>query len=169
MTFNLVREPWIRCVGLDRPVGLAEALASAHELAEIVDESPLVVAALHRLLLAILHRNLGPRDTETWGGLWRQRRFPAEVLEAYWTKWESRFNLFDDTHPFYQSASITKRDEPRTTAILEFHRSSGGNATLADHTTDDRSPVMSPAEAARALITHQTFALGGGGQLPEEL
>ena len=164
MTFNLIREPWIRCVDLDgqvRVVGLADALASSHELAEIVDESPLVVAALHRLLLAILHRNFGPRDTETWGGLWKQRRFPSEVLQAYWTKWESRFDLFDDAHPFYQSATITERDGSSTTGILEFHRSSGGNATLADHATDDRSPVMTPAEAARALITHQTFALGG--------
>ena len=164
MTFNLIREPWIRCVDLDgqvRVVGLADALASAHKLAEITDESPLVIAALHRLLLAILHRNLGPPDTETWGNLWKQDRFPSELLEAYWTTWESRFNLFDDIYPFYQSASISVNDEPRTTAILEFHRSSGGNATLADHTTDDRSPVMSPAEAARALITHQTFALGG--------
>jgi CRISPR system Cascade subunit CasA len=108
LTFNLVREPWIRCADLDgqvRVVGLAEAMASPHELSGVADESPLVTAALHRLLLAILHRNLGPRDTETWGDLWKQCCFPSEVLEAYWTKWESRFDLFDDTHPFYQSAS----------------------------------------------------------------
>ena len=160
--FNLIREPWICCVSVDgRPVGLAEALASAPRISEITDESPLVVAALPRLLLAILHRNFGPRDSEAWGDLWKRRRFPSEVLEAYWEKWESRFDLFDDTHPFYQSATITERDGPRTTGIIEFHRSSGGNATLADHTTDDQSPVMTPAEAARALTSHQTFALGG--------
>jgi CRISPR system Cascade subunit CasA len=163
--FNLIREPWIRCVDLDGqvrpPVGLAEALASSHVFAGIVDESPLVMAALHRLLLAILHRNLGPRDSETWGDLWKQRRFPSDVLEAYWTKWESHFDLFDDTHPFYQSATITERDGPGTIAKLQFHRSAGNNATLVDHTTDDLPPAMQPAEAARALVTHQTFALGG--------
>jgi CRISPR system Cascade subunit CasA len=165
LTFNLVREPWIRCVDLGgqiRVVGLTEALASSHVFAEIVDESPLVMAALHRLLLAILHRNLGPRDTKAWGCLWKQRSFPPEVLEAYWTKWESRFDLFDETYPFYQSASISLNDEPRTVSTLEFHRSSGNNATLADHTTDDRSPVMTSAEAARALVAHQTFALAVG-------
>ncbi len=164
LTFNLIREPWISCVRLDgqvRSVGLAEALASSPEISEITDESPLVVAALHRLLLAILHRNLGPPDTGTWGRLWRQGCFPAGVLETYWTRWESHFDLFHDTHPFYQSAAITESDEPRTTGILESQRSSGNNATLADHTTDDRSPVMTPAEAARALVAHQTFALGG--------
>ena len=164
MTFNLIREPWIRCVNSDghaRVVGLAEALASSQVFAEIVDESPLVIVALHRLLLAILHRNLGPRDTETWGHLWKQGRFPSEVLEAYWTKWESRFDLFDDTHPFYQSATITERDGPSTIAKLQFHRSAGNNPTLVDHTTDDLPPAMQPAEAARALVTHQTFALGG--------
>jgi CRISPR system Cascade subunit CasA len=163
-TFNLIREPWIGCVRLDgkvHSVGLAEALASAHEISGITDESPLVVAALHRLMLAILHRNLGPRDTETWGALWRQGCLATDVLELYWMKWESRFDLFSDVQPFYQSASITTSDEPRTMSILEFHRSAGNNATLADHTTDDRSPGMTPAEAARALITHETFALGG--------
>jgi len=164
LTFNLIRERWICCVGLDgqvRPVGLAEALASCHEISAITDESPLVVASLHRLLLAILHRNVGPKDTEVWGELWRQGCFPADVLEAYWTRWESHFDLFHETRPFYQSATITEKDEPRTTGILEFHRSSGNNATLADHTTDDRPPAMTAAEAARALVTHQTFALGG--------
>lgn len=161
-TFNLIREPWIGCVSADgRPVGLAEALASAHRISEITDESPLVVAALHRLLLAILHRNFGPRDSEAWGGLWKQRRFPSEGLETYWTKWESRFDLFGDTHPFYQSATITERDGPNTIAKLQFHRAAGNNATLVDHTTDRLPPAMQPAEAARALVTHQTFALGG--------
>jgi CRISPR system Cascade subunit CasA len=164
VTFNLIHEPWIRCVGLDGQicvVGLEQALASSHEIAQIADESPLVIAALHRLLLAILHRNLGPRDTETWGNLWKEGRFPPGGMEAYWTRWESHFDLFDETYPFYQSASISVNDEPRTVSTLEFHRSSGNNATLADHTTDDRSPVMTSAEAARALVAHQTFALGG--------
>ncbi len=164
LTFSLIRESWICCVRMDgqvRSVGLTEALASAHEISELADESPLVVASLHRLLLAILHRNFGPPDTETWGALWRHGCFPADILEPYWKRWESHFDLFHDTHPFYQSSAITENDEPRTTGILEFHRSSGNNATLADHTTDERSPMMTSAEAARALVAHQTFALGG--------
>ena len=83
------------------------------------------------------------------------------VWQEYWAHWETHFDLFHDTRPFYQSAAITEDDEPRTTGILEFHRSSGNNATLVDHTTDDRPPVMAAAEIARALVTHQTFALGG--------
>ena len=164
LTFNLIREPWICCVGLAGPVppvGLADVLASSREISAITDESPLVVASLHRLLLAILHRNFGPRDTETWGELWRKGCFPADVLEAYWTRWESHFDLFHDTHPFYQSAAITEKDKPRSTGILEFHRSSGNNATLADHTTDKRLRPMTAAAAARALVAYQTFALSG--------
>ncbi|HNY40729.1 MAG TPA: type I-E CRISPR-associated protein Cse1/CasA [Bryobacteraceae bacterium] len=164
LTFNLIQEPWIRCLNLDgqvRSVGLADALASAQGISEITDDSPLVVAALHRLLLAILHRNLGPRDSDAWGEMWRRGYFPSDVLHSYWEKWGKRFDLFDETYPFYQLSSITETDEPRTTGILEFHRSSGNNATLADHTTDARTQGMSPVEAARALVTHQTFALGG--------
>ncbi len=162
--FNLLREPWIRCVDLEgkpRSVGLAEVIQSAHELRAIVDESPLVVAALHRLILAILHRNLGPKDTETWGILWKQHQFPAEVFDSYWQKWESRFDLFHETHPFYQTASITKEDGPKPLSILEFHRASGNNATLFDHTVDDSWPAMTPFAAASALVAHQTFALSG--------
>jgi CRISPR system Cascade subunit CasA len=136
-------------------------LASSQEISEITDESPLVVASLHRLLLAILHRNLGPPDTETWGRLWRQGCLPAAVLDTYWTKWESNFDLLHDTHPFYQSAAITESDEPRTMSILEFHRASGNNATLVDHTTDGQSRPITAPEAARALVAYQTFALCG--------
>jgi CRISPR system Cascade subunit CasA len=164
LTFNLVHEPWICCVELDgrvRAAGLADVLNAAHEIAEITDESPLVLAALHRLLLAILHRNVGPRDTDSWGELWRRGAFPSDVLGQYWTRWESHFNLFDAVNPFYQSASITESDDPRSIGILEFHRASGNNATLVDHTTDEQSPAITPAGAARALVTHQTFALGG--------
>ena len=164
LNFNLVREKWIPCLlpnGTVQSYGLAEVLSRAHEITEITDESPLVVASLHRLLLAIVHRIFGPNDTEAWGALWQAGCFPAEPLNAYWEKWEHRFNLLDETAPFYQSAAITEADDPKRTNILEFQRSAGNNATLFDHTTDDSCSPMNLPLAARALMTHQTFSLGG--------
>ncbi len=163
-TFNLVREPWIYCAepsGRVVSVGLAELLRRSDELVEIVDESPLVIAALYRLVITILHRNLGPRNTTDWKELWAGRKLPDECLAAYWERWGHRFDLFDEEFPFFQTSSISLEDEPRSVATLVFHVSSGNNATLVDHTVDERPLALSPAAAARALIAHQAFALAG--------
>ncbi|WP_329886939.1 type I-E CRISPR-associated protein Cse1/CasA [Pseudoramibacter faecis] len=37
----------------------------------------------------------------TWETLWRRGRFP-EIVTAYLEKWRDRFDLFDETYPFYQ-------------------------------------------------------------------
>ncbi len=163
-TFNLVQEPWIRCVdrsGAVVSVGLAELLRRSHELVEVVDESPLVVAALHRLVLAIVHRNLGPRDVDEWEAIWKAGRLPEELFAAYWEKWSHRFDLFDADYPFYQAGYITPADEARSVTTLMFHLASGNNATLVDHSVDERPASLTAAEAGRALVAHQTFALGG--------
>ena len=64
-SFDLVDKGWIPCLrlaGNERvEMGLRDVLAQAPTLREIYDPSPLVTVSLHRLLLAILHRNFGPR------------------------------------------------------------------------------------------------------------
>ena len=62
-SFNLIDQPWIPCVlphGRMEDLSLRDTLLNAHKITAIFDQSPLVTAALHRLLLAILHRNFGP-------------------------------------------------------------------------------------------------------------
>ena len=72
--FDLISSKWIPVIpvsGMPLHVGLAEAIVGAHQFAELRDPSPLVTAALHRLLLAILHRAFdGPRDLSAWAVLW---------------------------------------------------------------------------------------------------
>ena len=163
-SFNLLTQPWIASLAPGSEVkehSLADALLNAHQLSEIIDESPLVVAALHRLLIAILHRVLGPANVEAWGRLWRAGEFPRKPLETYFQQWSHRFDLFDTTFPFYQSAAIEEGDGLRPVGTLEFQIASANNATLFDHTTDDGGLSLTPARAARALVTHQCFALAG--------
>lgn len=65
--FNLLEEPWIPVLRGERvkEVSLAEALLEAHTITRIETPSPLEEAALHRLLLAVLHRAFrGPTRTE---------------------------------------------------------------------------------------------------------
>lgn len=88
VTFNLVDEPWIPCVtadGASIELGLLDTLTRAHELREMADPSPLVTVALHRLLLAIVHRLLdGPASYDAWCAVWNAGQFDSAqpVLEA---------------------------------------------------------------------------------------
>jgi len=169
-TYNLIDEPWIACTGIDggfRTVGLRELLLSAHELREIESQNPLTVAALLRVLLALIHRAVaGPKTASEWKALYAVRRFPEEIIAPYLETVHDRFDLFSERYPFYQCAGLTnldagKKPAPVSVAVMMLERASGNNKTIFDHTTDDTPLALSPSDAARALITTQMFALGG--------
>lgn len=163
-SFNLVDEPFIPCVlpdGTSAELGLRETLQRAPDIREVRDASPLVTAALHRLLLAILHRNFGPANLKAWKRLWQAGRFDPGPLADYWQRCRGRFDLFDSTQPFYQTAGFRTK-EPSSVSRLFHELASGNNATLFDHTLDDNPPALTPAVAARLVIAHQSFAIGGG-------
>jgi CRISPR system Cascade subunit CasA len=161
--FDLIDQAWIPCVDLEgqqKELGLRAALITAHELREISDPSPLVTVALHRLLLAALHRVFGPATINEWEALWEGRRLPGGPLAAYLDRWRHRFDLFDPDRPFYQTAGL--EEEYATSASKLLHElSSGNNATLFDHTHKDSAFVLTPPQAARAVVAHQAYGVGG--------
>ena len=96
MSFNLLEEDWIPCLMPDghlEEMGIKDVLVRAHEVHGISDASPLVNTALHRLMLAILHRNFGPKDLTVWKDLWRGGRWDADTLLDYFDEWRARFDL----------------------------------------------------------------------------
>ncbi len=103
--FNLIDESWIpvrKCSGERLELGIRDTLLYAKEIAVIEDTSPLVVAALHRLLLAVLYRALeGPTDIDQ-AKAWFKSGLPAERISAYLEQWRDRFWLFDESYPFFQ-------------------------------------------------------------------
>ena len=167
-SFNLIDQPWIPCTmpdGSHTELSLQKALLQAHEIREIFDQSPLVTAALHRLLLAILHRNFGPTSRSEWRTLWQAKQFDSVRLIDYFSKWYRRFDLFDDERPFYQDGGIkTEKGKIKEVEINELipELARANNRTLFDHTTDSTSPVLSPPEAARVLVMTQMYRLAGG-------
>jgi CRISPR system Cascade subunit CasA len=164
-SFNLIEEPFIPCVTRDgRAVayGLRDVLLKAHEIAELRDGSPLVTVALHRLLLAILHRCYrGPKNLAERIAIRSDGCFDADRIRAYFAKWADRFDLFHEKYPFFQRGGYAQ-DQPSSVNRLVKELSRGNNAALFDHTTDDPPLALSPEEAARAVITEQVFAYSAG-------
>ncbi|MCX7419853.1 MAG: type I-E CRISPR-associated protein Cse1/CasA [Planctomycetia bacterium] len=164
MSFNLIDEPFIPCLdmqGMPCELSLRDTLLRASDLRELRDDSPLVTVALHRLLLAILHRNFGPVSLTKWKELWSRGRFDDAVLTNYFEQWHERFDLFHPERPFFQVAEInvTKRSPSQRMAI-ECNRENG--ATLFDHSMYLFPIAMKSNEVAKYLIAEQSYALAGG-------
>jgi CRISPR system Cascade subunit CasA len=164
VSFNLVDEDWIPCRLADGTVarlGLAAALDRSGEVREVVHPSPLVTCALHRLLLAVVHRNFGPARLDDWEVIWRAGRWDQAALRGYWDRCRGRFDLFDEARPFYQVAGLDIERYGAPISRLVHEMASGHNATLFDHTQDAAARPLEPAAAACYLVAHQAFALGG--------
>ncbi len=164
-SLSLVTEPWIPVRTLEGrlvEVGLREVLLQANAYQRIEDASPLVVAALHRLLLAVAHRALlGPTNPEQ-AVEWWENGFPEGVINDYLTRWEDRFDLFNPEHPFYQVPDFTLELSSRSWTALAAELNSDNSKVLFDHTEVANPHSIKPAEAARLLVAHQTFALSAG-------
>jgi CRISPR system Cascade subunit CasA len=162
--FNVLHDPWIpvrNLYGQPETLGILETLKRAHELRGIEDASPLVVAALHRLLLAFLYRTFKPIGVSRVIALLEANQFDIAALHIYLESIPAaRFDLFGET-PFYQVGDL-EFEKDTSIAKLAIERSSGNNKALFDHSIDNRPPSLSIAEATRWLIAHQAFTLGGG-------
>ncbi|WP_394614508.1 type I-E CRISPR-associated protein Cse1/CasA [Lentzea sp. JNUCC 0626] len=162
-SYDLLTQAWLPVVDLNgrqELVSLARLVLSAHRIRRIVGETSSMTAALHRLVLALLHRAYGPASEEEWAQLWKLPSLPSTPLVGYLRGQESRFDLFDAQHPFLQCTGLA-RLVPATAAKLVPYRSVGNNVTLFDKTIDSDQVLLTPAEAARWLVTVQSFDPGG--------
>lgn len=167
MPFLLTTEPWIPCVDLRGnkvELGIRETFARAHDLAAVNDASPLVTLALHRLLLAFLHRVFGPPDLATWRSLFEKRRFPMEPLDTYLDAQRARLDLIHPERPFYQTRGLPTEYEPDGIGRLIFERSNyGAPSGVFQHRPEsfEANEAITFAESARALVALHAFAPGG--------
>ncbi len=175
-SFNLLKQSWLPCSDEhDRLVtlNLLDAIAQAHTLKEIQGDLSIVTGALYLFLIAFIKTVLDIQTEEEWEVLWEAGKFPQDAFLRYANQWQSRFDLFDTDHPFYQDPYIGQRErdakmlaagksaEPKGISGLLMHLASGNNATLFDHSLDDMPSWFTPAEVAQMLITWQAFSLGG--------
>ncbi len=170
-SFNLIDEPWIPCLASDgkrQELGIREVLQNAQHLGEILGETPIETAAIHRLLLAILHRVLGPKDAAEWGKLYKNRGFNLADLDAYLqlSGIHDAFDLFGEKYRFYQYRD--PRAGEKSVISMVIHAASGNNSTLFDHSTEHVGIALTPAQAVRALLVSQMFGIGGLSGLPDK-
>lgn len=169
-SFNLIDEPWIPCIdrsGSLCELGIRDALMKSHDLEGIIDASPLVTAALHRFLLALLHRVFGPKDLDEWYGLFKSGAFVVDRLDEYFSEWKDRFDIFHPEKPFYQSLDEEVVSAPKhPLSKLAQELASGNNSTLFDHSNSNAPVTWKPKTAAKNLIAIHLFAVGGGVAKP---
>lgn len=162
--FSLIDEKWIPVRyrdGTRDELGIRDTLLRSKEIASIEDASPLVVAALHRFLLAVLYRALeGPTDIVQAKELFKSG-LPGEKITAYLEKWRDRFWLFDKKYPFGQNPNVPRDElEPWTKLTAEFNAST--NKVLFDHTNTKVPGFREEGECARWLLAGMSFAISGG-------
>ena len=162
--FNLIDEKWIPVRfpdGSRDELGIRDTLLRSKEIAAIEDPSPLVVAALHRFLLAVLYRALeGPTDIDQAKALFKDG-LPDKKITSYLDKWRDRFWLFDEKYPFGQNPNVSKVEiEPWTKLTAEYNATS--NKVLFDHTNTKNPGAKEPKKCARWLLSTMTFSIAGG-------
>ena len=168
-SFNLTTEAWIPCrMASDaehklKTLSLEETLTSAHKIAEIVGDSPPVTIAIHRLLLAVLHRSLGVLDPEAWKEGRERKMFDASKISIYLDKFRDRFDLFDEQHPFYQARDVRppRDEEEGKDSIGQYAFEFTDTAMFFGDRTQPTLPSVSVEQAARLLIAFHSFDIGG--------
>jgi len=159
--FNLIHEKWIPVRfsdGTRDELGIRDTLLRAKEITAIEDQSPLVVAALHRFLLAVLYRALeGPTDIEQAKELFR-KGLPHEKITAYLEKWHDRFWLFNEKYPFEQISGFNPKEWKAWTKLTAEHNAENAKV-LFDHIDVKKPFPLSFATTARCLLAAQTFDL----------
>lgn len=165
-TFDLRTQPWLLARTLDgavEQVSLVEVLARAHELGGLVGDVPTQTFALHRLLLALLHRSV-PWDHEDpddhWAAAWRGEVDLAAAVAAHLDRHADRFDLLHPTTPFYQVAGLrTAKDGASSLTALvadvpnnaQYFTTRGGAALQR----------IGLAEAARWVVHAHAFDVSG--------
>lgn len=162
--FNLIDEKWIPVRfpdGTRDELGIRDTLLRSREISSIEDPSPLVVAALHRFLLAVLYRSLeGPTDIDQAKALFKGG-LPGDKITAYLEKWRERFWLFDEKYPFGQIPTFEPKTWRAWTVLAAEHNADNAKV-LFDHVDVEAPGTISEAEATRWILATQTFSVSCG-------
>lgn len=173
MSFNLTTDPWLPCRTFeDSFVELSthDVLTRAHEIRALATSCPLETIAVHRHLLAILHRAYGgPEDMQAWAKIYTAGQFDSSLVGNYLASVRDRMDLFHPEKPFAQVPGLSKQFNVDPIDMLTVKRRSWGTAReLFQHRPSEHRASMRPGEAACALLAYHAFDIGGLVKKPGE-
>jgi len=137
---NVLEQKFITCLMLDGNISeknICEVLEQSHRIKDILDSDNLFPFAIQRLLSVLLYRSHDIVDFKDWKKMWDSGKFNMDAINNYLLKWQDRFYLNDDKHPFMQSSDLKNSDKKCSIFKLEFSSTSQGS--LFDHRMHNRS------------------------------
>lgn len=158
--FSLVAEPWEQVVrgGLPVEVSLSDALGAAHEIDDLDWGDPPGAAASLGFLVAVTKDAVGIKSGAEWIECWKAGQLPREQVQRYLDEHADRLDLFHAEHPFYQVSGLEPvSGGPKPVALLVGEQATGNNVPLFSSSTEAAAPPLTPAEAARRVVTCQAW------------
>lgn len=166
-SFDVLTRPWIpssqRETGAVGERGILDTLEMAHDLAEIVDPSPLIRFGLYRLLIAFVIDAYELRDLDDLVHLLETARFDRSRLEAYADICgRNCFDLFDANCPFMQAEKNDDLDRKIHPVRRLFRHLPCGTNVAHFHHNSRKEDAIAPAPCARAIASVPPFMTAGG-------
>lgn len=159
--YNLVREKWIRVLGLDgnvREVSLSELFRNAHSYRCFAGESEPQDLAVMRVCLAVMHAALGPGIKcpddafDLVGDILSVGRLPDAEILAYLDKWADRFWLVHPERPFFQRPCAAAGTGYNALKLDGTLFQSNNKPRFFSEASLDPDRTLSFSEAARWLV-----------------
>lgn len=126
MKYNLMKEPWIPVQYLDgtcMKIGISQCFQDAHKIRAIQDPVfyqrpvPLYTYLIIQLLTTIVESAYFKESNEflaednQYLKMLSRTGIYTQIIRDYLEQWESRFDLFGETHPFLQDISLKHKIE----------------------------------------------------------
>ncbi|OQR59303.1 type I-E CRISPR-associated protein Cse1/CasA [Streptomyces maremycinicus] len=160
---------------LPQRLGLRALLERSHDIKALAIAEPPAYAAVMRALYALTARVCALDVDDDGSGIdWSERRLaildqgrlPADGINAYFTAWAHRFDLFDPHRPWMQDPRLAEQCDPARSAgvnKLVPTRSSGNNHAWFSHVQDTAPDPVPADEAALSLLTWHYYGPSGRG------
>jgi len=160
ISYNLLFEKWIPAMNFQNQVqvySILEILENAYNLREIYDSSPIFEFGMYRFLFAFILDAFSITITSV-KSIIEQKKFDLQTIQDYIALWKSRFDLFDNKHPFYQTPDLDEK-KCHSVSILIQNFPHGINSSFFIHKNPQS---LSPEICAQALCSFPAFITSGG-------
>jgi CRISPR system Cascade subunit CasA len=151
-------------------LGLRDLLLRAHLLTGLAVTVPPAAAGMMRVLYLIAAR-VTALDTHTTADDWTAHRrqvlhtgrFDPDTVDAYLSKHDGRWDLFDPQWPWLQDPRLAEQADLKSANVLDPTRPGDNSPIWWQHTHAGNAPAIPVAHALQWLLVHHYYGSGGTG------